>query len=116
MAKTYQNQAELAQNMASSLYALADHLDYVSEQISKDLENLVELGVFKNEIDLVHNIFRSEYVPKTNKIIGDIIKDHIGYLKKQQDAIGAVIDETKQENGSYKRKASEFRFYNNTNS
>jgi biotin operon repressor len=108
--QSFKNQEALAQEMASSLYRLADELDYISSNIQSNIELLNAEGVFNEITDTLMDYYQSYYVPNTKRVIVTTIKDNVQYIKKQEEALGHVINERKSSGGLDARNMNDFRF------
>jgi DNA-binding MarR family transcriptional regulator len=109
MAQSYKNQIDLAQHMSSSLYVLADDMDYFSEEVKRHIESLESYDFFSEEIDLYRNTFNVLYTPEAQELIVEILAN-VQYVKKQVEALEGVELEVRNAPDYKRRDISEFRF------
>jgi len=109
--QSFTNQIQLAEDMASSLYQLADNLDYLATQVRNHLDYLMESGMFSEEVENYRNAFEVLFKPEMQDMKLDILQNNVQFVKKQIEALtGASINVKKSGDGLSPRNIDEFTF------
>jgi len=86
--QSLKRQQELAEYIANQLYKMCEEIDYISKAINDQLDLLSPFREYYEKYILFHNGFKITAI----NVVSDVIKNHIGYIKAQQDAIGYSIN------------------------
>ena len=88
--QSLKNQQQLAENMIQSLYNRQNEIEYVDTQIKIHLEGLMNIGMFKEVIEPLMDIYTKKFIPLKENLVVGILSD-ISYVQQQEEQIGHSI-------------------------